>query len=644
MSRGPTRVSGDSNGPDIYDNGYGRRVRADDERGKLIAYLDNATIINSCSLLTSEPKLTPYNLLDLEGFCQAFLLYDCVRTLVGSSFSVGFSGGYSDSFNDTQDTLSDRPYWVTDIDKPHLDMTLLPPQFESSADVYHYLIDGDFLRPVVKGAGTVHYYIENIKTLDEIAARVGVTESVALAKQFFSKGLPWSLEIPDRARQVWSNKAQKRVERSLDKAATSLAANSVIVGSGAWTSDSYPIYYFSVDPAERRERDPKELDWGWEINNNRITTWESTMVSQTFFYVIESSIAGKPFIGSSIRTPIIIDLAARLNFQFQMVVQSCLSAVDKSTRNKVERINRFFGKAGIKFSFLPALFCVLREARSREDFIPALFRLRNQTKFREFREWCCHAESAWEAEDVNAIYSSLCTITEAVHDISRDSGITPVGGSISHIGDPRLLTEEGVATVTKNSMSLGKACYSPGMTVIRDFAGYLSQGRQNLENLEALFEQKLNAADRSLLSGLSQVQRQLHPSGDFGGLEDAITRVEMEVVMGDKFEGISVSGQGIAIGRGAQADVRLSNNALGSDRPLNETLAMLAETVRKHPGQVDSDVEATLVQAAAMKAQTGDEAGAAAILKKSSSWVLDLAKSAGSAVLAAFLKAHLGIQ
>jgi hypothetical protein len=54
-------------------------------------------------------------------------------------------------------------------------------------------------------------------------------------------------------------------------------------------------------------------------------------------------------------------------------------------------------------------------------------------------------------------------------------------------------------------------------------------------------------------------------------------------------------------------------------------------------------VEATLVEAAAKKAQKGDETGAAAILKKSASWVLDLAKSAGSAALSAFLKSHLGI-
>jgi hypothetical protein len=627
MSNG--RTSAIAGGPHVYEDQYGRRVRADDEDGKLITYLDNATIINACSLLTSEPELNSYNLMDLEGFCQAFLLYDCVRTLVGSSFSVGFSGGYSEqplTAGGTRPT-SDSHVWITAPDKSPLDMTKVPPRFDSSRDVYHYLIDGDFLRPVVKGAGTVHYYVENIERLDEVATRVGAAESVALAKKIFSKGLPWGSEIPNSETQKWGE-----------------ATRSVVVGSNAWTSDSYPIYYFPVDPAERRERGSTDFDWGWELNNNRVTTWESAMVSQTFFYVIEAAIAGKPFIGSSVRTPIVSDLSARLNFQFQMVVQSCLSAVDKVTRGKVDRINKFFGKTGIKFSFLPALFCVLRETRSREDFIPALFRLRDHPKFTEFREWCRRAERAWEAEDIEAIYSCLRTIREAVHDIASDNGVAPVAGLISHIGDPRLLTEEGIADLARDSKALSRACYAPGLTIIRDFASNLSQGRRNFENIEALFGQRLNAVERSFLSGLSEVQRQLQPSGEVAGLEDAISRVEMEVVMGDKFEGINVSGQGVAIGRGAQADVRQSKNAPSSGLALDEALSTLAESVRRQPGQADADVEATLVEAAVKKAQAGDQAGAAAVLKKSASWVLDLAKSAGSTILSDFLESHLGVQ
>jgi hypothetical protein len=60
-------------------------------------------------------------------------------------------------------------------------------------------------------------------------------------------------------------------------------------------------------------------------------------------------------------------------------------------------------------------------------------------------------------------------------------------------------------------------------------------------------------------------------------------------------------------------------------------------------GRADADVEATVVEAAAAKAGAGDEEGAVAMLKKSAGWVLDIAKSAGSAVLVAVLKSRLGV-
>jgi hypothetical protein len=116
----------------------------------------------------------------------------------------------------------------------------------------------------------------------------------------------------------------------------------------------------------------------------------------------------------------------------------------------------------------------------------------------------------------------------------------------------------------------------------------------------------------------------------------------MEKVMGDKFEDINVSGQGVALGRGAQATVSHSTNAPGSGAELAEALTALAGLVRAE-GRADADVEATVVEAAAAKAGAGDEESAVAMLKKSAGWVLDIAKSAGSAVLVAVLKSRLGV-
>ena len=71
---------------EVNKNGVGREA---------VVYLDNATIINACSLLSKPESFDPYKLLDLESFCEAFLLYDRVHTIVGYSFMAGV-GYYSD--------------------------------------------------------------------------------------------------------------------------------------------------------------------------------------------------------------------------------------------------------------------------------------------------------------------------------------------------------------------------------------------------------------------------------------------------------------------------------------------------------------------------------------------------------------------
>ncbi|MFE9203435.1 hypothetical protein [Micromonospora sp. NPDC007230] len=49
-------------------------------------YLDNATIYNACSALLEPDSFDAYKLMDLETFCQAFLLHSKVITLVGHSY------------------------------------------------------------------------------------------------------------------------------------------------------------------------------------------------------------------------------------------------------------------------------------------------------------------------------------------------------------------------------------------------------------------------------------------------------------------------------------------------------------------------------------------------------------------------------
>lgn len=118
--------------------------------------------------------------------------------------------------------------------------------------------------------------------------------------------------------------------------------------------------------------------------------------------------------------------------------------------------------------------------------------------------------------------------------------------------------------------------------------------------------------------------------------------LSMELIMGDQYKNVDVTGsQGVAIGRGASAKVEGSSNV--NAEQLSSELLALADTILAHKDKPDADIEATLVKAAAEKAKAGDEAGAAGLLKKSASWVLDIAKTTGSAVLAAFVKSSIGI-
>jgi hypothetical protein len=160
--------------------------------------------------------------------------------------------------------------------------------------------------------------------------------------------------------------------------------------------------------------------------------------------------------------------------------------------------------------------------------------------------------------------------------------------------------------------------------------------------MEDLIQKKLTPNDHDLLREFSDLQRCLRPAGNLSDLESAFAVTKMEVVVGDKYEGINVSGQGVAIGRGAHAEVSGSSNAPTTE-DLPAVLSSLAQLIRTQVGKPGADVEAALVEAAAKRAEAGDKAGAAGILKKSADWVFDMAKATGSSVLAAFLKSEIGI-
>lgn len=119
--------------------------------------------------------------------------------------------------------------------------------------------------------------------------------------------------------------------------------------------------------------------------------------------------------------------------------------------------------------------------------------------------------------------------------------------------------------------------------------------------------------------------------------------IQGDKVMSDKYENIKVSGQGVAIGTGAQASVENSSNTSMAGETVASSLTTLAQLVREQKQQTGTDTEAALIEAAAAKAEAGDETEAGRLLKKSADWVMDIAKSMGSSALASFLKSYLDI-
>jgi hypothetical protein len=107
-------------------------------------------------------------------------------------------------------------------------------------------------------------------------------------------------------------------------------------------------------------------------------------------------------------------------------------------------------------------------------------------------------------------------------------------------------------------------------------------------------------------------------------------------VMGDKFENIDVSGQGVAIGRGAQSRVSGSNYTTEIYPNLAADLKLLADAVISS-GRPDAEVESLLLKEAAKKAEEGDEGGVMSYLGKAAKWTFELASTIGAAALSTFL-------
>jgi hypothetical protein len=537
-----------------------------DESGELITYLDNATIVNACSILANPSRFDIYKLLDLDSFFEAFLFNDRVRTLVGSSFMSGFRGQGSYSARNQNRWPEEfehdlaRAIWVSREDPASAFKKLTSPRDDyDTHSLYEELIGAGILRPVVRRAGGLHYYVQNFERLDAVAKCINVDELMSLHRRVFDGGIPWGYDIPDRAFQGEWNVEKQTFERvSREIAANRAAANNVTYGEETWTSDSYPVYSFP-DPSEEGRIAFEEAQRRWETNTRmgpRKWGTAETFASQTFYYVVEANLQGKSYICSSVRTPIVSNLVAQLNGRFRSSVSACLNSVGTQVAKQLEEVIDFLGDGEIRYLGSPALFLVLREARSKEDILPALFRIRSSSRISSFRSWCKDLQRAWESHDVGRIVQHIRALDATVDSFGNGDGDDLCDRTISHLGNLQLLIESNSDIGSSNPEKLEFGTFSPSLVFLKDVGATLMQPGRNRELLEDLLRHELSGADVDTANQLLKLRGSLYPPGKIRSAPKSFLVRNLEVQVGDTFNNVTNS---TIINRSVVSDVL--NNA-----------------------------------------------------------------------------------
>lgn len=461
------------------------------EASRLVTYLDNATVTNACAILSDPRTFNIYRLIDLESFCEAFLFFDCVRTIIGRSYA-----------------------WALRSDL----IGIVP-----GVPLYRTLIEKDLLHPVETGGSFVHGWVEGDRELDEIAKSLNITESVSLVEKMFGDSLPWTYDQSDRN-----------------------GVFNLIWGTPAYISDSYPQYFFPKPGSQSKA----VIDDGEAEPAIRLTGWKHTFISQTLLYIAQASFNKMPYICSSVRMPVVEDILGQLNRNFVSTIHGCLRVATSATRDKVDRIIDFFGNQAIGFPVLPALFCVLREARRREDILPSLLRLREREDIVKFRTWNQNSRQALLKQDLTALQHCLKELTALSEEISSSFEVEPFDGSMTHIPDFRSLTSAGKLRIESSEQNLIASCYSPGLAFLKDIGAYIEACAENTSLIGSILEHDISIEDIALLKILQGRREQLFSKGSLPKNKPGYNVRKMEIHVGDTFNNIHNS---VIAARGALA-------------------------------------------------------------------------------------------
>ncbi len=358
-------------------------------------YLDNATIMNACSLLRGGRGGDVFRLLDLETFCQAFLVHDTVRTIVGHSFMYA-------------------------IERNH--------------KVYSSLIERGILAPQRVNAGTVHYRIAGLDDLDKLAVTLDLDALRAEVTSLFPNGGPWQTPQDETDTQ------------SMDS-----ARGGLLFGRGTPRGDSYPCYYFPA--AVRRVRQESELSLGWEIRHNRRTDWVDTFVSQTFLYLTGAFRTKSPLLCSSLRAPIVAELLAQLRQRSFSGAHVGLKGMSRFASGQIDAILEYIGEHPVTPIPLPALAYLLRRSPSRDSFVDVLIESRDRPECVAFRSWVKELELAWQRLDLSRVMVCLEQLRRAGQ--ALDSGHQESLGAV--LFAPGISSTDSDGMQDRNSLSCNVA-------------------------------------------------------------------------------------------------------------------------------------------------------------------------------------------
>ncbi len=282
-------------------------------------YIDNSVLIGTGKILSHPETLSAYTLLDLETFCEAFILYDKVSSLRGQTSRI-------------------------------LNGCLQLEDFKNFKRFFELSSAGMFSVKESKQNFGAYWY-----ELDDIKDRI-LNEDMKKA-------------ITKYAGSTYGNDLQ--VETYFQKSGS-------FMGTG------------NIETVLQRE----EIDLRYIINS-------------TFTYLANSMFEGKPYLASSIRSPLVSVYCKEMKPRSISIVNEYLTSIETKKRKQIEKVLNYFGNIDCRL-YLPPLFkMVLKESSNINDIIPSMLKIRRQPDVILFRKYCKKIQMAQRKGNVNRLYKTI---------------------------------------------------------------------------------------------------------------------------------------------------------------------------------------------------------------------------------------------